>query len=202
MRALASVTLALLLAGCLGTADAPVETAALAGNATASGDTPALASEVGASASPPSDQNATVDVPVDLEGKTGTSFCLPAGPNTCVGPGLSLGDPVTHFELDLPGAPVSGTLVLTWEALTPATRTMSLSFAATTRSDGGWSARHLAWAEGASPLELSSDELLLEPGEVLSIEVGLPCTHVPPLLTCNDVEQTFTVAGNMVAVAS
>lgn len=201
MRAATSVTLALLLAGCLGTADAPVETAALAGNTTTPGETPSPASDLGASASPSSAPNATVAVPVDLEGKTGMGLCLPGGPNSCFGPGIPLGDPVTHFELDLAGAPVSGTIVLTWDALTPVTQRLSLTFGATTPSGDGWSSRHLASTEGVSPLELSSDELALEPGEVLSIEVDVPCVHEPPVLMCNEVEQAFTVTGSIVTAS-
>lgn len=196
MRPLLPILLTLLLAsaGCIGASD-DLETADTSRDE--NGMAAAAVVRAPEEAINASDAAAMREVPMQWGGKLGRSFCAPTGPGSCMGAGF--GDDSFHI-LDEPGVR-SLDLVLSWEAETPLTS--SLTFSAFVVKPCGdrcyeWVDKPSADAEGASPLALTLAGIDLAADEAVAIAVstGSECAFVVLVYGCASAsEQPFRVDG-------
>lgn len=212
----AAIVLAILsvaLAGCFTPeAGEPVEGAAVEGSpeTTSREDGAASAkaspSSAGTDPTPAADGDATLvprEFPFAFEGRTGTSACLPSGPNSCMGPPVPLGaggeNVFTPVEYD--GTPDAASITLSWEAQTPAADEMVLSlFAVRSCGDGcfEWDGDMFQeYAVGTSPLTIDAEDIQLGENETLYMHVSLnePNPSAGPLYMSYSLEQPFAVEG-------
>ena len=139
---------AVLLAGCSG--DAPRPGAADDAGAPGQGDTQASGPAADASAAP---EDATLATPLRIEGSTAAGGCVAAGPQEACH--YELDDSAFHV-VDAPGRPLRLRGNLSWDAMSPASQTLTLYVPAVVDGEFVWEPGDPA-ASGTSPLAFDLD---------------------------------------------
>ena len=186
---------ALVSTGCLGDADvSPPTGAGPSAPSAASNATVATPSAPAAAGAPP------VVIPVSYSGTTSKGACV----GTVVVPGVCQIDSGEGWSQQLPAHPNGTSLTLdanvTWEASSPASKTLSVQLAVQHESGGWGTASDFPQASGESPLRLAWD---LTPYQGRRLALGVwGSSHVGTPAGGPSVyaEQTFHVEGMLVSV--
>lgn len=195
----------LLFAGCLGQEE-PIEESAAE-------EAPASASPSAASPTAPApeetkdvpgvdqaeEEQTLTTIPYATEGQIGAGWCAPAGPNTCLTVGPSVGDDRSWLKLEQDGALVHASLTLTWEASSPTTEQLRFSLLrAKSCGDGCTEGESVGEpAVGSSPLVLDMDVAAPAEGEWLELVVRPARLTPDPVYMQANLDQPFHVEGTL-----
>lgn len=205
------IAAALVFAGCIGEDDPVAETAV--------DESPAAASPAGGkpAASPAAptpaetkdapgvdeaeEEPTLVTVPFSVEGNIAASWCAPAGPNSCMGLGPTVGDDSSWNKVEAPGVLRHATLTLTWDASSPTTEQLRFALVRVKSCGDGCTEGDTVGdsVSGPSPLALDLALPELAEGEWFEVLARQARITPDPVYMWANLEQPFTIDGTLVA---
>lgn len=199
------IAAALLFAGCIGKeeplAETAIDDAPTRAGAAAPTDEAAKTEDV-PGVDQAEEEATLVAVPFKQEGQIAAAACLPAEPNSCVGPGIGISEDTSWVELEGPGRLTHATLTLTWEASSPTTGSLRFLVQLVESCGDGCTQSVEAVGDvvsGASPLALDVDLPVPGEGQWFAAIVYEERFTPDPVYMYLHPDQPFTIEGTLTA---